>query len=113
MTKPADPDRRPVAGRRLPVAGLALLLGACAPAARPAARPTGLLVVHCPVADASLWVDERLVGELRGLGGGVRLPAGAHRVELRHDRYHTRYAEANVAAGQRLDLDLTLAEALP
>jgi PEGA domain-containing protein len=92
----------------------ALALAACAaPAAAPAPPvPTGELVVRCPVADATLWIDERPVGEV-GRVPGVRLAAGAHRVELRHDRYHTRYAEVTVTAGARAELDLTLAEAFP
>jgi hypothetical protein len=103
----------PASRFRFPVPRLLFLLAACAPASRPPPTPTGVLLIHCPVPDASLWVDERLVGELRLLPAGVRVAAGPHRVELRHDRYHTRYAEATVAAGQRVELDLTLAEALP
>ncbi len=92
-----------------------LLASACA-TARPAApppRPTGVLLVRCPNTDASLWVDDRFVGEVGHLPAGVRLPAGEHLVELRQDGYHTRYAEVSLAAGQSAVLDLTLAEALP
>ncbi len=99
--------------------GFAVLLGllaACGPAAR-AAAPTAVsravLLVRCPVPDALLVIDEQPIAELRALPGGVRLAAGRHRLELRHDRYHTRYAEVALAAGETRTLELTLAEALP
>lgn len=96
-------------------AALLLLFAACG-AATPAPAtpvPRGILVVHCPVADALLVVDEQPIGELRHLAAGVRLAAGPHRVELRHDRFHTRYAEITLAAGATQTLELTLAEAYP
>jgi hypothetical protein len=104
-----------VSSRAAPLRLLLLLVGACAagPARAPAAGPTGVLVVRCPVADAVLVVDEQPIGELAELSGGVRLRAGEHRLELRHDRYHTRYALVTVAPGETRALDLTLAEALP
>jgi PEGA domain len=94
---------------------LAVVLASCGGATprATAERPRGVLFVACPVADAVLVVDEESLGELRALPGGVSVTAGHHRVELRHDRYHTRYAEVDVLAGQRRTLELTLAEALP
>ena len=93
-----------------------LLLSACgarSPAPTPAAVERGVLVVSSPVADAALWVDERFIGEVGRLSAGVRLTAGEHRVELRHDAYHTRYAEVTLAPGERKLLELSLTEALP
>jgi hypothetical protein len=75
--------------------------------------PRGVLFVRCPVEDAVLVVDEEALGELRALPGGISVTAGHHRLELRHDRFHTRYSEVDVAAGQRRTLDLTLAESFP
>jgi hypothetical protein len=97
------------------VALLFAWLAACggAPARTKVELPRGVLLVSCPVADAVLVVDEEALGELRALGGGVSVTAGHHRVELRHDRYHTRYAEVDIAAGGRQTLALTLAERLP
>jgi len=94
-------------------AALVLLVacGSAPPAPTPVAR--GVLVVHCPVADALLVVDEQPIGELGHLGAGVRLAAGRHRLELRRDGFHTRYAEVAVAAGGTQTLDLTLSEAYP
>jgi hypothetical protein len=94
-------------------AAVLVVAAACAAPAAAPARPTGLLVVRCPVADATLVVDEQPIGELRLLAGGVRVHAGAHRVELRRDGFHTRYAEVTITAGGRADLELSLAEELP
>jgi hypothetical protein len=92
-----------------------LLLFACgsAPPAPPAPVARGVLVVRCSVPDALLVVDEQAVGELRHLAAGVRLSAGTHRVELRRDGFHPRYAEVAVAAGGTRTLELTLVEAYP
>ena len=87
--------------------------GGAAPAPRPAPVPTAVLVVRCPVPDAALWIDERLHGEVGRLGAGVRLPAGEHQIELRHDAHHTRFAEVSLAPGERKLLELSLPEALP
>ena len=89
------------------------LLAACAtaPASKPNPRP--VLLIRCPVADASVTIDGQLVGEVADLGGGVRVPAGLHRVELAADGYHPRYAEVTLAPGERKELALTMVEALP
>jgi hypothetical protein len=99
--------------RRAAVA-LAVALLACGGAERRAAAPPrAVLVVRCALADAVLVVDEQAIGELAALRGGVRIAAGRHRVELRHDGYHTRYAEVALAAGETRTLELTLVEAYP
>jgi hypothetical protein len=96
------------------VGALVALLSACGAAPpRPAHAPTGVLIVRCDVGDAALWIDDQPVGEVGQLGGGVRVPAGARRVELRHDGYHTRYADVVVPEGQRTTVELTLPEAFP
>ena len=96
-------------------AALALLAACAAPRAAPPepARPRGVLLVRSTVPEASLWIDEQLVGEVGRLAAGVQLSAGEHLVELRHDGYHTRYAEVSIAPGERKLLELTLPEALP
>jgi hypothetical protein len=82
-----------------------------APSAPDPAR--AVLIVHCPVARATLVIDDQPVGEIAEITGGVRLSAGEHRLELRHDRYHTRYVEVTLTRGERRTLELTMAEALP
>ena len=99
----------------MPVSCLLLMAACAAPKPGPASPPVerGILVVASPVPDAALWVDDRLVGEVGRLPAGVQLRAGEHRVELRHDAYHTRYAEVTLAPGERKLLELSLTEALP
>jgi PEGA domain len=93
---------------------LALLtLAACGGSARPVRTDQAVLVVSCPVQDAVLWVDGRYQDQLRDLPGGVALAPGRHQIELRHDRYHAYYGEVELGRGQRLRLDVQLAEALP
>lgn len=91
-----------------------LLLVSCATAKpTPTPKATAVLVVHCDVSDASLWIDDRLFGDIGRLPSGVRITAGEHRVELRHDRYHTRYAEVALGAGERKVLEVSMPEVLP
>ena len=103
-------DRKPETGNwkfrkishfRLPVSGpLFSLLLACGAASPSASHPApAILLVRAPVPDASVWVDEKLLGEVGALPGGVELRPGDHRVEIRHDRYHTRYFLLKLASG--------------
>jgi hypothetical protein len=95
--------------------GLALLAGpGCSGASRTATRQDrAVLVVRSPVTDAVLWVDGRYVAQLRDLRAGVTLTPGLHQIELRHDRYHPYYGEVELAVGQRLELEVALAERFP
>jgi hypothetical protein len=91
------------------LAAALVLLTACGGSTpRPAPASRAILVVQSPVADATLWVDDQPIGELRRLPGGVRMEAGPHRVELRHDAHHNRYAEVTLAPDERRVLELTL-----
>lgn len=102
----------------LVLAGLLLGLGACAGSRSTGARAVAqrddaVVVIECPVADAELWVDDRYVGQVGRLGGGIALGAGEHRIELRHDRYHTHYQAITVASRERRTVVVQLAEILP
>jgi hypothetical protein len=101
---------------------LAILLAMIVVAAMPGcggggagSRPGGraVLVLSCPVAEAVLWVDGHYVAQLRDLRGGVALPPGHHQIELRHDTYHAYYGDIHLGTGQRLRLEVELAEILP
>ncbi|RMH42772.1 MAG: PEGA domain-containing protein [Deltaproteobacteria bacterium] len=96
-------------------AALAVAAACSRPAARdPAARPAdAILSVDCPVAEAEVYVDDAYVGRVAELGGGVALAPGVHRVEVRHDDYHTGYLEIEVRAGQRRRVAVDLAPRLP
>jgi hypothetical protein len=104
-----------IAPARAAVVGLVVAVAACG--ARPA--PGGVLATDAivrlasNVADAGLWVDGRYVGSLDGLRGGVALEPGAHRLELRHDDYFSRYLELTLARAERRALTVNLAPVLP
>ena len=89
------------------------LLGACGGTQRSAPGETrAVLRVDCPVTDAMVWVDDVALGEIRELPRGVRVRPGEHRVEIRHDRYHTRYFMVTLRQGEERVLRVALAEVL-
>jgi hypothetical protein len=99
------------------LAALALLLGlvAACPGTRSYGGPgpdTAVITVTCPVADATIWLDDRMIAQVRDARGGIRVKAGAHRVEIRHDRYHTRYYELSLKRGESRTLSVDLVEIL-
>lgn len=96
--------------RAAAVALLAVCLG-CGGAVAPNPE-RAVLEIRCRVPDAALWIDERFVAEVREVRGGVRLPPGRHRVEVRHDDFHAFYGEVALRPGERRRLVVELAEQL-
>ena len=105
---------RAAAGRlRLPAIALVLGTLACGSATRAVPPSTAaILQVDCRVPDAMIWIDDQAVGEIREMPQGVRVRPGAHRVEVRHDRYHTRYYLLTLRQGEARTLHVTMAELL-
>ena len=98
------------------MAFLASLSSGCPHAGQSASQAphaSGVLLVKCPIADAELWVDSKYVRELREIKSGVRLSAGHHRIEVRHESYHSMYFDLDIGAGERRTLDVDLAPRLP
>lgn len=96
------------------VLGLAALgCGARTQARRGASPDDAIVHIQCNEPEAELWVNERFIGPVGALGGGVALSPGSYRVEVRHQRYHTFYAPLTVQARERRTLEAVLAEALP
>ncbi|ACY15922.1 PEGA domain-containing protein [Haliangium ochraceum] len=101
--------------------GLALLvaagpsLSACGGASQAgrSRADDAIILVRSQPGDAELWVDERFVGPVAALSGGISLRPGSHRVELRHPDYHTFYTVLSVSARQRDQLTAELAPRLP
>lgn len=89
-----------------------LAVTACAGRSRAPDTISSLLFVDCDVTDAEVFIGDQLAGRVGELRGGVRLRGGAHRVEVRHERYHTRYLDLALAAGVTLRVPVTLVEAL-
>ena len=71
-----------------------------------------VVTIACDVADAEVWVNERRVGFVTDLDGGIALSPGKHRLEVRHDRYHTHYEMLELVAEQRATVSVELAEML-
>lgn len=80
---------------------LVAVLLACACATGPAPRPSTRLRVDGSVSDATLWVDDRMVGTLGEVmhRGAVPLPPGYHRVEVRHPSYYSLYRDVDQSDG--------------
>lgn len=112
-------SRLPVWTRLVPIAAVAMLMTLAACPGSRGASPTGvgkndaIVLIQCEVADAELWVDDRFVAEVGRLRRGIALSPGDHRIEVRHDRYHTHYEEIQVAARERRTVAVELAESLP
>jgi hypothetical protein len=80
-----------------------------------AAHPDDAVVVFdCPIRDASVWVNGRYIEPIRDLSAGIALaPGKSHFIEVKHDRYHTFYAELSLQKRERRTLIVRLAEILP
>ncbi len=88
------------------------LLVSCGPTIQRKPRPTGVLSLHCEVADAEVWIDGRYYREVAELRP-FRLGVGDHRIEVRHSGYHSMYYEVTMDVGNRQTLDVELAKRLP
>ena len=93
---------------------LLLALAAC-PHPHGGGRDDGdaVVVFRSDVPEAILWVDGRYIGPVGALKGGVQVPAGHHRFELRDDTHFSHYAELDLAPRDRKVLDVHLATVLP
>jgi hypothetical protein len=71
--------------------------------------PSATLAVRCNVPDASLVVDDTPVGQTAAWAPpGHPLPAGFHRLEIRHPSYYSHYAEVTLAPGASASLSIDL-----
>jgi hypothetical protein len=99
------------------IAAAAIAAAGCTPApgtaATAPAQQDAVLRFACDVADAELWVNDRFVAPIGRLSKGIALSPGSHRIEVRHDGYHTHYEEVTVTPRQRRTVTVELAEILP
>lgn len=102
-------------GHRASAAIVALALGACGhpPRVHGVGEGDAVLTFRANVRDAGMWLDGVFVGSLDALPGGVAVPAGVHRLEIRHDDYFAYYAELELGRGERRRIDVELAPVLP
>ena len=102
-------------------AALRIAVAACAliAACGPRIGPTGvtsddaIVYIRSNVRDAQVFLDGRFIASLDALQGGLAIEPGAHRIELRHDDYFSRYLELQLARAERKRLTLELAAILP
>jgi hypothetical protein len=66
--------------------------------------------VECNVADATLWVDDVLVGKVTDWKGDKHIKAGFHRIEVRHPNYYSFFQEVELPGGSRVVVNAKLRE---
>jgi hypothetical protein len=90
-------------------------LVACGPRIGPngVTSDDAIVYVKSNVRDAQIYLDGRFIGPLDGLGGGVAVEPGTHRLELRHEDYFSSYLELPLARAERKQIALDLAPILP
>jgi hypothetical protein len=95
---------------RLLAAAAALLAAACAHTLEPGA--VGVRV-ECNVADASLYIDDLMVGRAADWKSeGHQIHAGFHRIEVRAPGYYSFFQEIDLPAGAQAVVRAQLREVL-
>jgi PEGA domain len=118
MTMSHHASRHPPTGwvRLLPllcVLGVPGALAAlCVPGCAQSLSATAIAVrVDCNVPDATLWIDDALVGTTASWKGGERqIRAGFHRIEVRHPGYYSFFQEVELPGGSHVIVTAKLRE---
>ena len=77
---------------------------------RSSSRPV-MVSVDCNVPDATLWIDDALVGTTASWKGGERqIRAGFHRIEVRHPGYYSFFQEVELPGGSHVVVTAKLRE---
>jgi hypothetical protein len=67
--------------------------------------------VDCNVPDATVWVDDVLVGKVSDWkSDGRHIRAGFHRIEIRHPNYYSYFQEVELAGGTQVVVNAKLRE---
>ena len=67
--------------------------------------------VECNVPDATVWVDDVLVGRASDWrSDGHHIKAGFHRIEIRHPNYYSFFQEVEMAGGSQVVVNAKLRE---
>ena len=67
--------------------------------------------VQCNVPDATVWVDDVLVGKVADWkSDGKHIRAGFHRIEVRHPNYYSFFQEVELPGGSHVVVDAKLRE---
>ena len=80
--------------------GPALLLLVGVSCAHAPASQVGGFRVDCNLADATIWIDDVMVGSASSwTSRGRQIRAGFHRIEIRHPGYYSIFKEIDLAVG--------------
>ena len=67
--------------------------------------------VECNVPDATIWVDDVLVGKVGDWKSeGKHIRAGFHRIEVRHPNYYSFFQEVELPGGSHVVVNAKLRE---
>ena len=67
--------------------------------------------VECNVPDATVWVDDVLVGKVTDWkSDGKQIRAGFHRIEVRHPGYYSFFQEVELPGGSHVVVNAKLRE---
>jgi hypothetical protein len=67
--------------------------------------------VECNVPDATVWVDDVLVGKVSDWkSDGRHIRAGFHRIEIRHPNYYSFFQEVELPGGSNVVVNAKLRE---
>ena len=67
--------------------------------------------VDCNVPDATVWVDDVLVGKVADWkSDGKHIRAGFHRIEVRHPNYYSFFQEVELPGGSNVVVNAKLRE---
>jgi hypothetical protein len=90
---------------------LALLLTVAIACAHTLSADAIALRVQSNVPDATVWIDDVLVGTAKDWNkDGREIRAGFHRIEVRHPGYYSFFQEVEVAGGSKVVVNATLRE---
>lgn len=68
------------------------------------------LRVDCNVPDATVWIDDVLVGTAKSWHSERSIRAGFHRIELRHPGYYSFFQEVELPGGSQVVVNAKLRE---
>jgi hypothetical protein len=100
-----------VATRRWLFAASLFALAAAVSCAHSLSAEAIALRVDCNVPDATVWVDDVLVGKVSDWkGDGKHIRAGFHRIEVRHPNYYSFFQEVELPGGSHVVVNAKLRE---
>jgi len=98
-------------GARRLLMAVALFAAAAASCAHGLAENAIAFRVECNVPDATVWVDDVLVGKVSDWkGDGRHIRAGFHRIEIRHPNYYSFFQEVELPGGSQVVVNAKLRE---